>query len=40
MSPNLALNPMERLETMPIEFYALNNLRDHYDLAILGLADT
>ena len=22
--PNLALNPMERSETLPIEFYALN----------------
>ena len=25
MSPNLALNPMERLETMIIEVYALKN---------------
>ncbi len=27
--PNLALNPMERSETMPIEFYAPNNLNAH-----------
>ncbi len=26
MSPNVALNPMERFETMPIEFYAPNYL--------------
>ncbi len=24
MSPDVALNPMERLETMPIEFYTPN----------------
>ncbi len=28
-SPNLALNPMERLETMIIEFYALKNNNRH-----------
>ncbi len=39
MSPNLALNSMARSETMPIELYAPNNLRDH-DLATLGLADS
>ncbi len=29
MSPNLALNPMERLETMLNELYAPNNLYGH-----------
>ncbi len=28
-SPNLALNPMKRLETMIIEFYALKNNNRH-----------
>ncbi len=34
MSPDLALNPMERLETMFIMFYYLRNL-NNYDFDLL-----
>ncbi len=40
--PNLALNPMESLETMPSKFYALNyliklNLRVVFDISARNL---